>query len=269
MKRCAQFVLLLSLVLFFAQLKAQPVTSAKIVTSLVADSASVKVSVVQPESKLLGDTVGYQWISYKAKVDFTGDKLNNSCQLFFVNKIDSIIYLNFHVSGVEIMRVVMTPELVTLVNKLDHAYYQGDYSIFSKLAGVRADFYFIQALFNKCDFRDFEDNLQFVNDEQAIWRMVSPLRRHKSTDWSIMQKVDMNPLTGELKNEITDLVSGQVVSATYLCDTTAHSSRYGTMMLDLPLGGLKVTLTTRNVKYNVPGPTSARIPEKFSRLIFD
>ena len=271
MKRWIRFWLIMSALLPVATLLAQPVKQQPIyATQVVHDTAAIHtLTLAQPEMRLLYDTVGYQWISYKAKVDFEGENLNNSCQLFFVNRIDSIIYLNFHVSGIEILRVVLTPKDVTLVNKLDHAYYQGGYEVFQKLVGMQADFNFIQALFNKCDFRDFEKNLQSVNDNAAVWKMVSPLRRHLTADWSIMQNIEKNLFSGELQNEITDLASGRMLTAKYLPDTTALANRYGQLILNLPMRNLQLTLTPKNMKFNVPGPTSIKIPDKFTRLTFE
>ena len=49
---------------------------------------------------------GYQWISYrgKAQIEDTGGVRN--CNFFMVNRVDSILYLNVHASGIEIIRVV-------------------------------------------------------------------------------------------------------------------------------------------------------------------
>lgn len=269
MKKWICIWLIMSAMLPVVTSQAQPVKQQPIYATQVPHDDTTAIStltLIQPEMRLLYDTVGYQWISYKAKVDFEGEGLNNSCQLFFVNRIDSIIYLNFHVSGIEILRVVLTPNDVTLVNKLDHAYYQGGYEVFQKLVGMQADFHFIQALFNKCDFCDFEHNLQVVNDDVSVWKMVSPMRRHRSTDWSIMQTVEKNLSSGELKNEITDLTSGRVLTAVYASDTVA---RYSQLVLSTPVRGMKVTITPKGYKYNVPGPTSIKIPDKFTRLIFE
>ena len=271
MKRWIRFWLILSVLSLAITLHAQPAKPTQTYVSQMkkAEAAIKTLTLAKPETSLLYDTVSYRWISYKAKVAFVGENLNNNCQLFFVNKIDSIIYLKLHVSGVEIMRVVLTPTEVTLVNKLDHAYYQGGYEVFLKLVGMQADFNFIQALFNKCDFRDFEKNLQSVNDNAAVWKMVSPLRRHLTADWSIMQNIEKNLFSGELQNEITDLASGRMLTAKYLPDTTAPANRYGQLILNLPMRNLQVTLTPKNMKFNVPGPTSIKIPDKFTRLTFE
>lgn len=272
MKRWIRILLVMSVLSLVVTLHAQPVKTQPIYVSQVAADTTVSttVTLTQPQVKMWSALAGYDWISYKAKVDFRGDDINNSCQLFFVNRIDSIIYLNLHVSGVEIIRVVMTPDEVILVNKLDHAYYQGGYDIFAKLGGMNADFYFVQALLNRRDFKGFEDNLQVVEDDATILKFVSPMRRHLTADWSIMQKVEYNLVSGDLQNEITDLMSGRVLTAYYSRDTSEASlpAGYSQLRLTMPIRNMEVTITPKGYKYNVPGPTSIKIPEKFTRLIF-
>ena len=80
----------------------------------------------------------YQWLTYRAKVDYTFEGNVGACNLFFVNRIDSLIYFNINISGIEVVRLVFTPKQVTYVNKLNKTYYQGNYFFIEKIEIGRA-----------------------------------------------------------------------------------------------------------------------------------
>lgn len=219
------------------------------------------------ELKPMRNQVDYQWISYKAKIDLQGNGINNNCQAFFVNRIDSIIYLNLHVSGVEIIRVVLTPAEVIMVNKLDQTFFQGDYERCTQVLGFQFDFDFVQSIFNETDFHQFEDNLQSLELEESVHSFVTPRRQHHVKDWAIMQRIDRELTTGNLRNEITDLVSGKILTISYEANNDSVAL-YNRMKVLLPVRNLEITVTPKGTKYNVPGPTSIKIPEKFTPITF-
>ncbi len=90
----------------------------------------------------------YNWITYRGKADIIDTGGTRTCNFFLVNRIDSILYLNIHASGIEIARVVFTPDSIIYVNKLTYQYYQGTYAPINKILQFNLDFQTIQALFN-------------------------------------------------------------------------------------------------------------------------
>lgn len=90
----------------------------------------------------------YRWVSYRGAANIQFDDKKYQCNYFFVNRIDSILYLNINFMGVELARLVATPQKVTFVNKLSNEYYDGDYAFVEKYLKAKADFYTLQALFN-------------------------------------------------------------------------------------------------------------------------
>ena len=80
---------------------------------------------------------GYRWLTYRGKADVTDPEGTRTCNFYMVNRVDSILYLNLHASGIEFIRVVCTPE-----------YYRGTYAPFRKLTGLPIDFALIQSVFN-------------------------------------------------------------------------------------------------------------------------
>lgn len=92
--------------------------------------------------------VGYDWLCYRGKATLTDTGGTRSFNFNMVNRVDSILYLNIHTYGVEIMRLVCTPDSVIYVNKLTYQYYKGTYQPLRLLLHVPVDFKMVQALFN-------------------------------------------------------------------------------------------------------------------------
>ena len=103
---------------------------------------------IATDTALLPMVTGYDWITYRGKLDVTDPGGTHSCNFYMVNRIDSILYLNLHAMGVEVIRVVLTPDSITYVNKLTYQYYQGTYEPFRKFFPFPVDFQLAQAMFN-------------------------------------------------------------------------------------------------------------------------
>ena len=119
-----------------------------------SDADSVQVPEAGPSASILeSDTLptvaqGYQWLTYRGKADVTDPEGTRTCNFYMVNRVDSILYLNLHASGIEFIRVVCTPDSIIYVNKLKYEYYRGTYAPFRKLTGLPIDFNLIQSVFN-------------------------------------------------------------------------------------------------------------------------
>lgn len=103
---------------------------------------------VTADTSYLPMATGYDWITYRGKLDVTDPGGTHSCNFYMVNRIDSILYLNLHAMGIEIARVVLTPDSITYVNKLTYQYYQGTYEPFRKVFPFPVDFQLAQAMVN-------------------------------------------------------------------------------------------------------------------------
>lgn len=131
-----------------------------------AGSTSVEQS-LDPSAEILElDTLppvaqGYQWLTYRGKADVTDPQGTRTCNFYFVNRIDSILYLNLHASGIEFIRVVCTPDSIIYVNKLKYEYYKGTYEPFRRLTGLPIDFALIQSVFNGNLSAEDEEALRF------------------------------------------------------------------------------------------------------------
>jgi len=180
------------------------------------------VNVQADSMAVVGDTLppmatGYQWLSYrgKAQIEDTGGVRN--CNFYMVNRVDSILYLNVHASGIELIRVVCTPDSFIYVNKLTYQYYKGTYAPLRLLSHLPIDFYMIQALFN--------------GEEEKL-----PQRQKFSFEYRNFNAVDS---TCSFFKEMIFKDLNHVIT---------------------------IRAVLKNIRFNVPGPTAIRIPEKFEEL---
>lgn len=114
----------------------------------VARSQSVDTADVAADTIVLPMATGYDWITYRGKFDLVDTNGTKSGNFYMVNRTDSILYLNIHAYGIEVMRAVFTPDNITYVNKLTYQYYKGTYAPFRRLLPFAFDFQTVQALFN-------------------------------------------------------------------------------------------------------------------------
>ena len=108
-----------------------------------ADSVTVSA-----DTTVLPMATGYDWITYRGKADIIDTGGTRTCNFYMVNRTDSILYLNIHAYGVEVIRAVFTPDSVIYVNKLTSQYYRDTYKPINKFLPFSIDFQTVQALFN-------------------------------------------------------------------------------------------------------------------------
>lgn len=160
---------------------------------------------------------GYEWISYRGKADIVDTGGTRTCNIFMVNRVDSIIYLNVSAYGIEVMRAVLTPDSVKYVNKLTYQYYCGTYAPLRLLLKMPVDFAFVQDVLNGHG----EERLEHS-------RFACEYHGYAAVD--------------STQSFFTEMVLKDLHQLT---EIRAH---------------LKV------IRFNVPGPTGIRIPEKFKEL---
>ena len=102
----------------------------------------------KPQNPEVAQSYAYNWVSYRGNANINFDGKKYQCSYYMVNRIDSILYLNLNLMGIEIARLVATPKEVTFVNKLSSEYYKGYYAFVEKYLKAKADFYTLQAVFN-------------------------------------------------------------------------------------------------------------------------
>jgi hypothetical protein len=206
----------------------------------------------------------YQWISYRAKTNYTFKNQNGECNLYFVNRIDSIIYLNINLSGIEIVRMVLTPDEVIYVNKLNKTFYKGDYKFFQKTSGIQVTFDMIQAIMNGKDFKNFDSNFTIVEEPNQIILQTNT-RKENNSNLFLIQKIILNQEMLMTQNLMT--------VKSILRKLTVDYSNYQNIQEEMIFQSMnmesvefKINFELKNIKINTPGPTYINIPERFSPI---
>ncbi|MDL2296638.1 DUF4292 domain-containing protein [Bacteroidales bacterium OttesenSCG-928-E04] len=215
---------------------------------------------------LFPSKIPYDWISYRMKVEVSLDGDNRSVQLFFVNRIDSIIYLNISILGIELIRIVATPDTVTYVNKMSYEYYQGGYLLFKAFTGIDLTFNMLQALFNAVDFADYDWNFT-VDDVETEVHLFAESRCDTSSTRKplcLKQHVILNNSLLPSCNRIDIPDQGQSLYMSYdQYDYSLDFPFFSIMMIEIPSENIRIRGELKTPKFNIPGPTGIKIPPKF------
>jgi len=133
----------------------------------------------------------YHSIHYKASATIEIDGQVFSGQLNFVNVIDSFLYMQLNV-GIEAGRILLTPDNILFINRLQKNYYDGDYYFFEQLIDVDIDFFTIQAIFNNFPANVPEELLlTYEADEDSFFKTL--LCEHE--DYPINLKLEIKKVT--------------------------------------------------------------------------
>lgn len=253
-------------------LKQQPKTNIKEISPIEPVVSELKYQAIDTIPKLQYTNFKnlyeypYQWLTYRAKVDYTFEGNVGACNLFFVNRIDSLIYFNINISGIEVVRLVFTPKQVTYVNKLNKTYYQGNYFFIEKIAKVPLNFYTIQSLFNGKDFANYEQNFSITNHQDSII-LFSPKRNDLKSGNAIKQTLVLNNLYQIIQNFIELESISKNLSIQYFQYAPISEN---TMFQSMNINSIdfNFNLELKNIRFNTPGPTAITIPESFTPINF-
>ncbi len=228
------------------------------------DSVSLKDTIAIPPQ------INYDWVSFQLKliIEKEDEKLP-PIQVFVVNKIDSLIYLNFNKTGIELMRMVLTPIEIIYVNKMSEKYYSGNYEKLAHFFGIPIDFYILQSILNGVDLPNFIPELTLLSTDSLI-HLTAPIRTHIYKKNQIMQDIYLNEDFTIDTHEIYEIATNYSLGIQYknykIIEIFPFYSRINIEIdnLDLIIDG-----ELKSIKFNLPGPTSIKIPKKFTPLIMD
>lgn len=213
--------------------------------------------------------IQYEWISYQMKINMDIHEEKLAFQCFFVNRIDSIIYLNLNKSGIELARIVFTPDSVIYVNKLEHKYYCGQYEFAEKFFGLKLNFGIIQSLFNAVDFEGFTKNFTRMEEDGKLV-YISPLRQEINGDVSIMQSIELGENGTIIENDITDLKTMRDITLNYKDYTDVNNFNFFSKLnIEMEVDEITMEAEIKNLKINQSGPTRIKIPDSFEEIIFN
>ena len=261
-----KFILFL-LVLCFAGCK----TKQKLPT--VASNEEVKKETAASAPKTMMPQItslDYEWLSYRMNVsilDYATKKETQNVSAFYVNRKDSVIYIVLNKFLIEIARVVLTPDSVKYVEHFGSTYYSGDYSFFNKLVGFNMNFKLIQAVFAGDDIPDFEPNTFLAaTGDTTVYK--SDLRKNKQLNLSVSQELKTDSQHKIIENNIKEINKHISLFVQYVDFVTVDKSQlfFQQTEISVPSEKLLLNLKLKDIKINIPGPTSINIPQKYKPM---
>jgi hypothetical protein len=111
-------------------------------SAVVPKSQSIEPTL--PEVKPINTT--FEFLSAKGKVAFEVKNDKKNANLSVRVRRDNSIWLSASLVGIEGARVLLTPDSVRVINRIDNTYFAGGYDYFSKLLNVPLSFADVQAL---------------------------------------------------------------------------------------------------------------------------
>ncbi len=236
---------------------------------LSIDTAKIFVSQLDTVTETSATTMTFkrqnnQW--YSSRITIGTSTSDDEISGYIVNKRDSIIYLNINKFGIELARIVLTIDSISMVNRFEKTFYKGDYSIVNKLYGISLSFDMVQSIFLGEGFKDFFSTSQ--NNLQTDSTTVIDIPR--SVD-SIHKIVLHQMLTIDIKesvirkNWMKDVQTQKVAIVDYLSYEKIEDYQFPcNYSIELP--GMSVRIVTKSTKVNTPGPTSLSIPQKYTPM---
>ncbi len=189
---------------------------------------------------------------------------------------DSAIYISIApLLGIELARLLITPDTVRMINRLENTYYIGDMGVLNNLLNTHLDFYMLQALLTGNDFGHFStDDFRLAQDRDMLLlqsrnrRPLSAAHSHISfqqnlwlndESFRVMENLLFEPLSNRslrAKYQNTWEVDGQTVPRDVTLVFTEPGSR-----ADLNIRYSRTTI-------DQPQPLSFSIPEGYTRINF-
>ncbi len=121
----------------------------------------------------------FDWFIGKAKVDLIQGKKKTAFTAQLRIKSDSVIWISISSGiGIEGMRLLLTPDSVKYLNRLDKTYFVGNYEFLSKLINAKIDFAMIQALITAKDFSWYSYQNMKAKIDNGSYQVLST-NRHK------------------------------------------------------------------------------------------
>lgn len=213
--------------------------------------------------------IHYEWISYQGKINILNeDNKEMSAQFFFANKIDSIIYFNLHLSGIELGRLVLTPDSMVFVNKMSKTYFYGDVSYLQKVFGIPLDFEFLQATLNGRNILADNKLYHLIEDSIGVTLSADPLYIGKDS-MECAQRIVLNNQHNITQTiwEVAELMEEIVI--TYSQDTSNYERPFFTeYTIENSLFEIKCQM--KNIKFDTPFNININIPKnfKYSEVLF-
>jgi len=115
-------------------------------------------------------------IKFRAKVESDKNNMSFGGNLRIIK--DSTIWISMSaIIGIEAFRVIIFPDSVKMINRLNKTYFKGDYQLIKEILKTPLDFDMLQALITGNDFSYYENNIFKIGEDAKAYKISTPGRR--------------------------------------------------------------------------------------------
>ena len=160
--------------------------------ALLFDSCKIKEKIIERKknieykssssllSNLKKSEFNFQWLSAKFSTEVIIDSNKVSFTVSMRSRQDSAIWMSISPAlGIEAARAIVTKDSIKFIDRINSAYFVGDYNYLSKLFHTELDFEMLQSLLigNSVAFYEEEEKLRASIDQDKY--LLSTIRRRK------------------------------------------------------------------------------------------
>ncbi|MCE1202518.1 MAG: DUF4292 domain-containing protein [Bacteroidia bacterium] len=223
--------------------------------------------------------LNYEWFSSRLIITLTDDK-KNTTELRGQLRIrrDSAIWISLTpMLNIEAARLLITPDSVKLINRLDKTYYNDDFTLINNLFSSSADFFLLQSLLTGNDLVNYEtENFRSAIDSRE-YRLSTTGRakkkrylRKNEQQQILVQSIWLNPENYKISRINLKEVGDEThkLQVTYSAFETSGNLIVPTQLQFEVNASRRMMLNIRYQKpeLDVPQPMPFRIPDNFSKM---
>lgn len=212
---------------------------------------------------MIANQVNVQWLSARAKIDFSDENLSMGATATIRIRRDSLIWASVRKLGFEVARAQITKDSVYIVDRINDTYEVKDLAYLAKEYNVPADFDAIQAIFlgNPIFFTTNDLQAETLPDALHLFGKSSNTATHY---WLDPKSLQLNQMRFE---DINDKRIVQVKLEDYqpLQNNQKFSYLRKLEMNSQETGNIKVEMQFSQLEINSPKDVRFEIPQKYTR----
>ncbi len=176
--------------------------------------------------------------------------------------------------GIEVARLLVTPDTVKFLNRLESSFFVGDIGFLNNMLGTDLDFFMLQAILTGNDFEHFTtDNFRVANDRDMLLLSSSTRHRHTSRNApSIEHSLWIDPSTYRIRQSIAfDPSEKRMIRVDYLNFEQIEGQLFpNNIVLLFTDAGSRAELSYRTSKTSLNSPLdfSFSIPTRYKPIDF-
>ncbi len=241
-------------------------TKKTVVEQTVTKEAVVDNMAKEIIEKHYENTLNFQTVSIRAAADYEDQKQNISISADIRIKKDEIIWINLKFFGIPMAKALITPTQVSYYEKANGTYFDGNYSILTKMLGTDLDFQKVQNLLLGRPI----DNL---TKEVFIAEIAANLVQLKSKKQADIEKIFRFETGNYLLKEqfINQISKNRNVLVTYPSFTNQDNifMPTGVSIIANQQNQVKINVANKKITFNESLSYPYSIPDGYSQIKID